>query len=164
VEFTQVLHVPKLWNNLLAALFHTRCHNYKVHIDEHYMNFIHGSKKVFVASIMDSNIAYLLGTTTTSMEHVHFTATLPLDYDLWHHRLGHHNFDGVKRLVNCNLVTGMTINSKTKQDPVCEPCLAGKMHANPFPSTGHHAKKPLELIHSDVKGPLTVWSPSGFLY
>src|SRR5579859_1432045 len=58
----------------------------------------------------------------------------------------------------------MTINSNAKLDPICEPCLAGKMHANPFPSTGHRAKKVLELIHTDVKGPLSVRSPSGFLY
>src|SRR5262245_20327211 len=97
------------------------------------MNFIHGDKKIFVASIGENNIAYLNGTTAISGEHAHFTATLPLDYDLWHHRLGHHNFDGVKRLINQNLVTGMTLNSKAKPDPVCEPCLAGKMHANPSP-------------------------------
>jgi len=128
------------------------------------MNFFHGGKKLFVASIMDTNIAYLDGTTATNMEHAHFTATLPLDYELWHRRLGHHNHDGVKRLVNQNLVTGMTIVSKDKPDPVCEPCLAGKMHANPFPSSTHHAKRPLELIHTDVHGPISVQSPSGFRY
>jgi hypothetical protein len=58
----------------------------------------------------------------------------------------------------------MTLNSKAKPDPVCEPCLAGKMHANPFPSSPHHAKRVLELIHSDVHGPLSVQTPSGFLY
>jgi hypothetical protein len=33
---------------------------------------------------------------------------------------------------------------------ICEPCLAGKMHANPFPSSEHRATEVLELIHSDV--------------
>ena len=99
-----------------------------------------------------------------NIEQAGFTATLPLDYKLWHHRLGHHNYEGVKRLVSQNLVTGITIQSKDKPDPVCEPCLAGKMHANPFPSSPHHAKQPLELIHCDVHGPLSVQSPSGFRY
>jgi hypothetical protein len=144
-------------------VFLTRRRNYNVHIDANHMNFIHGGKKVFVASIGENNIAYLNGTTAIE-EHVRFTATLPLDYDLWHCRLGHHNYDGVKRLVNQSLVTGMTLNSKAKPDPVCEPCLAGKMHANPFPSSPHHSKRVLELIHTDVKGPLPVQSPSGFKY
>jgi hypothetical protein len=26
------------------------------------------------------------------------------------------------------------MTSNDKPDPICEPCLAGKMHANPFPS------------------------------
>ena len=164
VELTQVLHVPKLRNNLLAVVFLTRRRNYQVHIDADNMNFIHGGKKVFVASIGENNIAYLNGTTAISEEHANFIATLPLDYDLWHRRLGHHNFDGVKRLVNQGLVTGMTLNSKAKPDPVCEPCLAGKMHANPFPSSPHQTKRVLELIHTDVKGPLSVQTPSGFKY
>jgi len=48
------------------------------------------------------------------------------------------------------LVTGMTFGSSTKPDIVCEPCLAGKMHSNPFPSSLSHATQPLELVHSDL--------------
>jgi hypothetical protein len=29
-------------------------------------------------------------------------------------------------------VTGLVLKSKTLPDPICEPCLAGKMHAIPF--------------------------------
>ena len=31
-----------------------------------------------------------------------------------------------------------------------EPCLAGKMHANPFPSSENRTTEVLELVHSDV--------------
>ncbi|KAI0038011.1 hypothetical protein FA95DRAFT_1474291, partial [Auriscalpium vulgare] len=47
---------------------------------------------------------------------------------------------------------------------ICEPCLAGKMHANPFPSSTHRARAPLHLIHSDVHGPLPVRTPSASGY
>ncbi|KIN98446.1 hypothetical protein M404DRAFT_31311 [Pisolithus tinctorius Marx 270] len=44
----------------------------------------------------------------------------------------------------------MAIESKSTPDPICEPCLAGKMHANRFPSSSNHASRPLELVHSNV--------------
>ena len=46
---------------------------------------------------------------------------------------------------------------------ICEPCLAGKMHANPFPSSQNCATELLELIHSDVHE-IGVTSPSGYNY
>ena len=62
-----------------------------------------------------------------------------------------------------SLAEGLVLDSKAKPDPICEPCLAGKMHANPFPSTEHRATKLLELIHSDVHD-VGVSSISGYRY
>ena len=55
------------------------------------------------------------------------------------------------------------LQSKDKPDPICESCLAGKMHSAPFPSTGHRASQPLELVHSDLHGPMAR-SPEGYRY
>ena len=57
----------------------------------------------------------------------------------------------------------MAIDWKTAPDPICEPCLAAKIHANPFPSSSWHVSRPLELVHSDVHnvGHLFI---SGFQY
>ncbi|RXW16552.1 hypothetical protein EST38_g9289, partial [Candolleomyces aberdarensis] len=38
------------------------------------------------------------------------------------------------------------------------------MHSSPFPSTGHRASAPLDLIHSDLCGPLSVSTPEGYRY
>jgi len=53
-------------------------------------------------------------------------------------------------MISNELVDGLVLDSKAEPDPICEPCLAGKMHANPFPSSEHCATEVLELIHSDV--------------
>ena len=42
------------------------------------------------------------------------------------------------------------MTSNDKPDPICEPCLAGKMHANPFPSSKNRSTRLLELVHTDV--------------
>ena len=48
------------------------------------------------------------------------------------------------------LVKGMRLNASPKPDAVCEPCLAGKMNANPFRARDERSSIPLEVIHSDV--------------
>jgi hypothetical protein len=118
----------------------------------------------FVASINDDNSAFLDGNTLSHLESAQITSTLPLNYELWHHQLAHVNHDDVKKLISQDLVTGLKLNSKIAPDPICEPCLAGKMKANPFPATGHIVAKPLDLIHIDVHGPVPVQSHSGHKY
>jgi transposase InsO family protein len=164
VELTRVLHVPKLHNNLLSVIFLTRQKQFKVHINADSMDFIRDGQTLFVASINEHNTAYLDGHTQTMSELAQLSATLPLDYSLWHRRLAHVNHDDVKKLVNQDMVTGLKLEAKITPDPICEPCLAGKMHANPFPSTGNVSTKPLELVHMDVKGPIPVLSHSGYKY
>ena len=107
---------------------------------------------LFVASISNSNAAFLDGSTVPLAEYASAATTLPLDIELWHRRLAHHHLAGVRMLLDKNLVTGMHLDSKSAPDPICEPCLAGKMHSNPFPSSQWRATRPLELVHSDVKG------------
>jgi hypothetical protein len=107
---------------------------------------------LFTATIGDSNAAFLDGSTVPLAEYASAAITLPLDLDLWHRRLAHHHLEGVKKLLKKILVTGMTLDFLTAPDPICEPCPAGKMHANPFPPSEWRASlaRPLELVHSDV--------------
>ena len=53
-------------------------------------------------------------------------------------------------MIKDNLVDGLILDSKAKPDSICEPCLAGKMHANPFHLSDNRATEVLELVHSDV--------------
>src|SRR6185369_16412313 len=55
------------------------------------------------------------------------------------------------------------MNSKAKPDPICEPCLAEKMHANPFLSSTRQSERLLQLIHSDVKH-IGITSHGGYKY
>jgi hypothetical protein len=68
---------------------------------------------------------------------------------------------GIKKLLSGNLVTGFKLDSQADPDPVCEACKAGKMHADPFPNSTSRASKPLQLVHSDVHGPVKVPTHQG---
>ncbi|KAI9570900.1 hypothetical protein HD554DRAFT_2203695 [Boletus coccyginus] len=104
---------------------------------------------LLVATINNSNAAFLDGTTEAISHYANPATSVPVDLALWYHRLAHHNVAGVKALIERNMVTGLALNVKTPPDPVCDPCLAGKMHANLFP-TECHASPPLELVHTTV--------------
>ncbi|KAG2076120.1 hypothetical protein BDR04DRAFT_1126089 [Suillus decipiens] len=105
---------------------------------------------LFYASINSNNAAFLDGTTSPITEFASPASTCPLDIALWHRRLAHHHIAGVRTLIDHNLVTGLRLDSRASPDPICEPCLAGKMHANPFASSEWRASRPLELVHTDV--------------
>ena len=70
----------------------------------------------------------------------------------------------MKKLLSGNLVTGFRLDSQADPDPVCEACKASKMHANPFPTSHSRASRPLQLIHSDVHGPVKVPTHQGYRY
>ena len=164
IEFTRVLHVPDLRTNLLSILYLTRKKQFTVVINSHEMRFERNNTTLFTAQINENNAAFLDGTTDENTESASYISTLPVDISLWHRRLAHHDHNSVKQMISKQLVTGIDIKSKKSPDPICEPCLSGKMNANPFPSSKTRASKPLELIHTDLHGPFKISTMSGYRY
>ncbi|CAJ2633694.1 unnamed protein product [Trifolium pratense] len=72
---------------------------------------------------------------------------------LWHLRFGHLNFGGLELLSKKEMVRGLPYINHPNQ--VCEGCLLGKQFKMSFPKeSSSRAQKPLELIHTDVCGPI----------
>ena len=72
---------------------------------------------------------------------------------LWHKRYGHFNFAALTKLHS----QGLTKDLPEILIPttVCGSCQMGKQHRQPFPtSSSWRAKEKLEVIHSDVCGPM----------
>ena len=159
VEFTRVLHVPHLRTNLLSILYLTRQKQFTVLINSHKMRFTCDKTMLFTTQINKNNTAFLDGTTDAS-----YISTLPVNISLWHCCLARHDHNSVREMNSKQLVTGINIKSKEAPDPICEPCLSGKMNANPFPPSKTHTSKPLELIHTDLHGPFKTRTMSGYRY
>jgi hypothetical protein len=147
IEFTQVLHMPDLHNSLLSILYLTKYQGVCVFIEDGVMKFTLNGTLLFTATAADDqNIIYLDGSANFSSS----IYTLPLNCDLCHRQLCHYSLDSVPAMHNHNLVTGMKLVLSTKSDPICEPCLAGKMNANPFPPSDDAVTCILQRIYSDV--------------
>ena len=82
---------------------------------------------------------------------------------LWHFRYGHLSFGGLKILQHKNMVAGLPIFASPSK--VCEECVVSKQHREPFPKgKSLRAKKRLEIVHSDICGPLNPTSNGGKRY
>jgi hypothetical protein len=53
---------------------------------------------------------------------------------------------------------------QSTHEGICKGCALGKNVKNPFSSNNNRSKEILDLIHSDVSGPMPVKSLGGFLY
>ena len=69
---------------------------------------------------------------------------------------------GVLRILR-EIVTGLPQFNTDRQE-VCRGCTLGKYTKASFPSSEHRASGILELIHSDVCGPMSTLSLSGHEY
>ena len=81
----------------------------------------------------------------------------------WHLRFGHLHFNGLKLLSSGGMVRGLPQIEVTRQ--VCEGCVLGKQARLSFPvGDTWRAKAPLQLVHTDICGPLDPMSYGGNRY
>ena len=81
--------------------------------------------------------------------------------ELWHRRLSHISAKGLETLVKKNAISGLNNASLEK----CSHCFAGKQNRVSFKThQPHRMQNLLDLVHSDVFGPLKVHSFSGASY
>ena len=79
---------------------------------------------------------------------------------LWHYCLGHIRVKCMKKLHADGLLESLDYESLD----ACEPCLMGKMTKTPFSGTMERAIDLLEIIHTDVCGPMSVEARGGYRY
>jgi transposase InsO family protein len=73
---------------------------------------------------------------------------------LWHRRLAHVGMRNLAKLQKDNHIIGLT-NVMFEKDRICGACQAGKQHGVPHqPKNMVTTKRPLELLHMDLFGPV----------
>ena len=79
---------------------------------------------------------------------------------LWNCRLGHIGVKRMKKLHTDGILESLDYESLD----ACEPCLMGKMTKTPFSGTMERATDLLEIIHTDVCGPMNIEARSRYHY
>jgi transposase InsO family protein len=166
-HFNDVLCVPSLSCNFLSVYQITHSGEGKtVEFSRHQVVIkdLKDPKHVLVTGIAD-DITKLykfdnFGSSTFSLVFVAHSDDLS---KLWHERFGHLNYHSLQQLCNQHMVTGLPLVSC--RDGVCVGCVLDKHHRDSFNKRAScHASGPLQLVHSDLCGPLSYPSFSGCEY
>jgi transposase InsO family protein len=172
-EIQRILYIPGMYKNLLSVG--------KFADDGHYTLF--GPKKCWIFAKHNpnqviltrtrshSNSLYRLNTSlqgrtsspTTANATANILQTAPSPTKLWHGRTGHLNYQSLYHLSKRDMVTGLPPLPLLKT--TCEPCILGKQHRTAIPKTSEiPISEILQLVHSDLCGPLPQKSMTGSRY
>ncbi|KAL6344924.1 hypothetical protein AAG906_006685 [Vitis piasezkii] len=133
LTLTNVLYVPEIRKNLVSSNKFILSKS-GMYVGKGYMS--DGMWKLNVMTIIKSNMNKA-STSTYMLE----------SSNLWHGRLGHVNYDTLRRLINLNHIPTFQINSKHK----CETCVEAKLTRSSFQIENQLNKK-IKVLRSDRGG------------
>jgi hypothetical protein len=82
----------------------------------------------------------------------------------WHRRFGHLNFKDLEVMMKENLVAGAKLKGAVSTNNPCKICIAGKFATAPFPRRPNRSSNLLDIVHTDVCGPMRIESKGGARY
>ena len=151
-----VLYLPGIQHNLLSVLALLDL-GYVFHFGSDRLDIILDGISIGHGYIWNNLFRIdLVNSISSSLSYV---ANNAIDSVTWHARLGHIGKDRMARLARESLLGPLA-----KVDlPTCESCLMGKACRKPF-GKAIRATQALELVHSDICGPLNVKARHGASY
>lgn len=150
VIFTNVLYVPHLRNNLFSINQAVRDGKLGMRVIGTRYSFTADDEVIFTADVHQS-ITRLNGTT---LAHDEQAFLVRVTQNLLHQRLAHIGRDRLDRMIKEELVDGVLVIPGDSIPDVCEHCVAGKQHRDPFPASERRSDRVIQLIHSNLKGPV----------
>ena len=121
---------------------------------------------IIAVARLDTTGHYTLATAPRTVPSANAASTAP-DTDTlraWHHKLAHLGADSVRLLFNKGMGTGVdckAIATSIRRGPAssgpitCDDCIVGKSHRLPFKPSTRRANVPLQLVHTDLCGPVS---------
>lgn len=156
-----VLYVPRLACNLFSV--RTAADKGNVIKFGRSKRWIHRAGKLYGMGSLVDNL-YQLDCEPAIKEHTSAANEQGSSMDLWHQRLGHLNRQQLSDIAKKRLATGISLPMTAKLS-FCEGCVEGKMQRKPFKSAGdNYSTRRLQLVHSDVCGPMQIESIGGCKY
>lgn len=157
---TEVYYLPGLMNNLLS-IGQLQQKNLTIVFSNDLCKVYHENRGLIMSTQMSVNRMYI----------IHASVLTPMcmkvanmsQSQLWHHRYGHLNYKGLRVLAKKEMVKGLPEIEETEE--ICEDCIIGKQHRDSIPKTANWmANEKLQLVHSDICGPINPTSNGGSRY
>lgn len=145
IEIKNVLHVPDLMVNLLSISKITQQGNKIIFDDEGASIF--NKKNECLLNCKPQNGIYKLNEIETS-----FISKAEDTALTWHRRLGHTNYRTLCEMRGAKI--GIQFRDDDSEITNCRICCEAKQHREPFKRSESNTKATLEIIHSDLVGPM----------
>jgi transposase InsO family protein len=158
-----VYYIPELKNNLLS-IRQLQEKGLAILIQHNACKLFHPTRGLIMEIAMTVNRMFIMFAATPLNESVaFFQAGEESETQLWHSRFAHLSFKGLRTLYYKKMVEGLSpLKAPTK---VYVDCLVGKQHRENISKKSHwRASSKLQLIHSDICGPVNLESNSGKRY
>ena len=170
VILKKILYVPKMGSSGLVSVRYIQAAGGVVTFAGNTVSITHGQRLHSIAKLEQN--AYILQTAdpiaaNTAVGIVEQARVARVDKKHgslvdWHRRLGHVSFDKVKQLANDH--PEMVIDGN-HTNPTCVSCVAAKLTRTPNSSPATRTTTaPLQLIHTDLAGPMKTASLGGARY
>lgn len=175
VELTNVWYVPELRKNLLSVPVITK-HGGQVLFKKEKCTILKGKTVLATARMLPNQQLYKLNCKTEARDGPSEADKLRAGalategqkdcnkLQLWHDRLGHVSHRNLRSMKFHQCVEGLEFDEDERGE-FCDACATGKQSREPrnkFP--GQRATERLELVHTDVCGPMPTESPQGKRY
>lgn len=147
LSLPDILCVPNLKRNLISVA--KLCKTNNVSVEFFPSHFLVKDLRTGARLMRGENTDDVYHATISSLHQLNFTTTnKSLD---WHHKLGHPSVKVFK-----TIASSLGLNSKimSNSNVHCPSCAVNKSHKLPFGQNSFVATKPLQLIYSDVWGPV----------
>ena len=156
---TSVLHVPEMRCNLFSV-GRAMERGYRCEFGEKQCRILTAGGIAVALGALQAGVFRLQCSRDVTASAAVATAT-PTETELWHQRLGHAPLKTIK--MASTMITG--VNKVDDSYDFCIACAQGKQHASPVAQQATtRATEPLQLVHSDVCGPMQTASHAGHRY
>ncbi|CAJ2653926.1 unnamed protein product [Trifolium pratense] len=158
---TDVLYVPSMKHNLLSlGQLLEKGFNYST--KDHSIEVFDPKNKLILKAPLSKNRTFRVNLQASAFQC--FSSLITEDEKwLWHYRYGHLNFKSLNHLCNKKMVVGLPLIHTPEK--LCEGCFVSKQPRNSFKSSVYsRSKQPLDVVHSDVCGPIEVPTLGGSRY
>lgn len=159
IKLKDVIYVPNLRNNLVSVPSITE-KGYTVTFRKNKATINRPDGSTAATAIRSGQLYIMCESESQVLQSVRNQS---IDLMRWHQRYGHLNVNDLKRLAVNDMVSGLNITS-TMDNLNCEICKKCKIHQLPYRSSENRAKSVLELVHSDICGPIETESLGGAKY
>ncbi|KAK9063757.1 hypothetical protein SSX86_017629 [Deinandra increscens subsp. villosa] len=156
-----VLYTPNLRNNLISVAKLCKTNNVSVEFFPSY--FLIKDLRTGAHLLRGENVDdvyFAASQALRNLPSIHTTTATQESLLSWHHKLGHPSIKVFKFLLQS---LDIKFNKLSSFNFHCDACLINKSHKIPFGANSFKVTRPLELIYSDVWGPVTE-SNDGFTY